>query len=149
MEHELMLCAPKDTLKPYKEPTSTYATDAGLDLFVSGEWAIPAGESLWVDHNTAVALPPGTFGWITGRSSTLYRRNLRVEQGIIDEGFRGSLWACVQNSNPFTVYIHSGDRLAQLIVLPTFKTWGPKRVFTVDSLPPSERGNNGFGSTGQ
>jgi dUTP pyrophosphatase len=118
--------------------------DAGLDLPTLGDWQIMSGESRDIGTGIRIAIPEGYYGRITGRSSAHRRLGLTVREGIIDSGFRGELFAYVTNENQHIVDITNGQHIAQLIVcpLPGF------RMQQVDTLPDSERGTKGFGSSG-
>lgn len=126
-------------------PTRGYADDAGLDLYTVGDHVIPAGAFRDVGCGVKVDIPAGHWAMITGRSSTLRRRGLLVNPGVIDAGWTGELFAGVQNLGAEDVHIGHGDRLAQLILLPApvvgrEPEWG--------RVPKKDRGENGFGSTG-
>jgi dUTP pyrophosphatase len=102
------------------------------------------GESRDLPTGIAVEFPAGYWGRITGRSSTLRKRGLFVNEGVIDAGYRGELLVYVTNRQSTRVEVASGERLAQLIVQPVVQApaeWS-------DELSPSDRGTNGFGSTG-
>lgn len=137
-----------------KEPTRAHAGDAGFDLYVtecpntaSGRWLIPKGEFVDVDCGISVELPKGVWAMITGRSSTLRKRRLLVATGIIDHGYRGKLFAGVQNLTQDPIVVEPGERLAQLIPFPLVAA--RLDLARVDVLNPSERGTQGFGSTGR
>ena len=128
-------------------PTRGHHDDAGLDLYVSERTEVPPGEFRDIPTNLAVELPVGTWGYLTGRSSTLRKRQLLVNPGVIDAGYRGELFSGVWNlgDNPATV--ETGDRIAQLILLPNLtKDYRPDYVDQFDTT--TTRGHNGFGSTG-
>lgn len=130
-----------------RTPTRAYADDAGLDLYVSTTTEIPPGEFRDVPCGVAVELPEGTWGLLVGRSSTLRKKRLLVNLGVIDVGYRGPLFAGVQNIDPEeTRVVTAGERVAQLIVLPNL-TEGlvPKPVTSLSDHP---RGLGGFGSSG-
>jgi dUTP pyrophosphatase len=130
-----------------KMPTRGYAGDAGYDLYVQEDIVIGPDAFADVPMGCAVELPPGVWGFITGRSSTLRKHNLLVTTGIIDTGYRGPLFAGVKNldfNRPFTA--EKGTRLAQLIPLPNLAD-GMLAV-EAQTLDPSERGTAGFGSSG-
>lgn len=130
----------------YEEPTRGYATDAGIDLYISRDTHVPAHGFVDVPSNTAVSLPPGTWGYLTGRSSTLRKKGLLVNPGVIDYGYTGELFSGVQNMTGEWVNLKAGERIAQLIVLPMVTH--EHKITTVDSIPDKERGSNGFGSSG-
>lgn len=126
-------------------PTKGYFGDAGFDLYCSESVDIEPGSWKDVDLGVSIQLPPKHWGLLTGRSSTLRRRGLLVNQGIIDNGYRGKLFANVVNMTDETVSVKEGERLAQLILLPVWD--GVMEV--AEELAPSARGDNGFGSTGR
>lgn len=121
--------------------------DAGVDLFCADSFCIQPSQFLDVCLGVEVQLPQGYWGMLTGRSSTLRRHQLMVNQAVIDQGYRGRLFAGIWNLGQEAVWILAGTRLAQLILLPL---WAPGRppVVEVDSLDSSARGSSGFGSTG-
>ena len=123
--------------------------DAGIDLFCSVATVIEPGGWADIPLGVEVQLPPGWWGQLTGRSSTLRDRRLLVSQGVIDNGYRGALFAGVWNLGTEPARVEVGDRIAQLILLPL---WRPEVtadvVVEVDRLGPSSRGRSGFGSTG-
>lgn len=137
----------KWTGEPEFEPTRTYADDAGYDLVVSEDTGIPAGEFRDVPCGISVELPERTWAMITGRSSTLRKRGLLVSTGIIDTGYRGPLFAGVQNLDELEAHwVSKGDRIAQLLLFSNTTMRYP--MLRVEALSPSKRGTNGFGSTG-
>lgn len=127
-------------------PTRTYHDDAGLDLYVSIGCTVPPGAFVDVPCGVAVQLPDWSWGFLVGRSSTLRKRALMVNPGIIDCGYRGELFAGVMNLGEQTQHLMPGDRIAQLIVLNNAtRKVTPKYV---EALDPHPRGTNGFGSSG-
>lgn len=127
-------------------PTRTHDDDAGYDLYVSELVVIGPGEFLDIPTGIAMQLPAGAWGMLTGRSSTLRKRGLLVNQGIIDTGYRGELFAGVWNLTLGQAVVQRGERLAQIIVMPnaTIDTY----VVEVNMLAESSRGIQGFGSSG-
>lgn len=130
-------------------PQRQHEGDAGFDLLVAGDWTIKPGEFVDIPSGVEqVELPAGVWALITGRSSTLRKRGLLVAQGIIDHGYRGPLFCGVQNLGSDDVEVKDGERLAQLIPMPL--TAAGLIVCQVDErkIESSDRGTNGFGSTG-
>jgi dUTP pyrophosphatase len=128
------------------EPQRAHEGDAGFDLFVSKPVRIAVGAFVDVPCGISVQFPPGVWGMITGRSSTLRKRGLLVAQGIIDNGYRGPLYAGVQNLGDKVQDVGAGERLAQIIPFPVLAdglSW-----VRVSKLAEHARGQNGFGSTG-
>jgi dUTP pyrophosphatase len=127
-------------------PTRAYPDDAGLDLYVVGDHHLQPGEFKDIPSGIAVELPSWSWGMLVGRSSTLRKRDLLVNTGIIDCGYRGELYAGVKNIGSQVAVIQHGDRIAQLIVMEN----STRRVDPVEVvyLGAHARGHKGFGSSG-
>lgn len=128
-------------------PTRSKEGDAGYDLYCVEDALVMPDEFLDIHIGIAVEFPAGIYGRIVGRSSTFRRRGLLCIEGIIDEGYRGELFAAVHNINPETpCQIYKGERLVQLIPMVNIApNLSPEFV---GQLSASERGADGFGSTG-
>lgn len=127
-------------------PSRGYSDDAGLDLFACENIRIAPGEHADIPTGVAVELPPGTWGMIIGRSSTLRKRNLLVNISVIDRGWRGDLFVNALNVSQDSVQVTQGERIGQLIILPNISEgWVPTFV---EALSDHPRGEKGFGSTG-
>lgn len=129
------------------EPTRAYLDDAGFDLYVKGDWVIQPHEFVDVDVNCAVKTPPNTWALLISRSSTMRKRGLLVATGVIDAGYTGPLFAGVFNLTDSPVHVEHGERLAQLILF--LNVTAHYQAQAVDTLPPTDRGTNGFGSSGK
>jgi dUTP pyrophosphatase len=129
--------------KPYKK----YSGDAGWDLFVSRPCDIAPGETVDVHTDIRLDMPPKTYARIVGRSSTLRKHNLLVNEAIIDNGYTGEMFVCIHNLGRSTFHVEPGMRLAQMI----FGSIDDIRWVEVDEITPDprKRGNAGFGSTGR
>lgn len=125
-------------------PAYAYPGDAGSDLVLVESAILAPGEARDLAVGFAIELPIGYWALIQGRSSTLRKRGLFVNPGVIDNGYRGPLFVYVRNDTKEPVAIESGDRLAQLILLP----YALPVVQEVIELSWSARGASGFGSTG-
>lgn len=130
-----------------KEPHRAHHDDAGLDLYVQQDYTIQPGTMVDLDLGTAIKTPPGTWALLTGRSSTMRNRGLLIAQGIIDTGYTGPLYATAYNLTEHTVEILAGERIAQLVILPNVTA--QTSLCHVAKLGPTERGPNGFGSSGR
>ncbi len=128
-----------------KRPTRAHPDDAGLDLYARGEkQTILPGSSAVFDTGVHDELPKGTMGLIFSKSGLNFKRGLTSE-GNIDEGYVGSVKVKLYNHSKMRCDIHSGDKISQLIVVPIVK---PTLEF-VETLEETERGDNGFGSSGR
>jgi dUTP pyrophosphatase len=100
-----------------------------------------------VGTGIAVALPPGYAGFVVPRSGLALRHGLSIVNapGLVDSGYRGELRVILVNHDPLTpVTLARGDRIAQLVVQRVERV----ELVEVAELPASERGTEGFGSTG-
>jgi dUTP pyrophosphatase len=139
---------PFKRLDPAAElPAQAHKGDAGLDLCSTIDVEVLPGERAMVPTGLSVAIPDGHAGLVLPRSGLASRRGLTLANapGLIDPGYRGEVTCAVVNlDRDQAVKIMRGDRIAQLVVvaLPQIlPSW-------VDELPPSSRGDGGFGSTG-
>ena len=122
-------------------PCRAHASDAGYDLYASEDVLLWGNRPKKVSTDISVVLPPDTVGDIRPRSS-LNARGINVAYGTVDSGYRGELKVVM--SAPF-YKVHKGDKIAQLVILPLVKTASE----VVTELPPSDRGEGGFGSSGK
>lgn len=127
-------------------PTRGHDDDAGLDIYLSEDYWVNPDQTIDVKTDVALQIPQGYWGMLVGRSSTLRKRGLLVNTGIIDEGYRGELFVNLHNPGKKSVQVKKGERLAQLIILPNFSMHMDLNV--VDRLDEHVRGELGFGSTG-
>ena len=130
-------------------PPPSYARpgDAGADLVTAEAVELGPGERAVVPTGLAIALPEGYAGFVHPRSGLGAKFGVTVVNapGTIDAGYRGEIKVTLLNTDlKEPVRFARGDRIAQLVVQrvehATFRE--------VDALPESERGANGFGSTG-
>lgn len=131
-------------------PLPAYATAgaAGMDLLAALDAPVmlPPGGRALVPTGLAVAVPPGHELQVRPRSGLALRHGIMVANspGTVDEDYRGELLVLLLNagSAPFTV--ERGMRVAQAILCPVVRaSWD-----LVETLEATERGANGFGSTG-
>ena len=130
---------------PYKGSDAS----AGLDLYAfieSGFVDIAAEATEKISTGLSFEIPEGYFGAIFARSGMATKRGLRPANcvGVIDSDYRGEVIIALHNDSHECQTIHSGDRIAQLVVLPYL----PVELCEVDDLSDTCRGNSGFGSTG-
>lgn len=127
-------------------PTRAYPGDAGLDLYsrLSVPVTIQPGDFQEIPTGLDVQPPAGYWLMVVGRSSAI-RRGLLVNLVVVDSGYRGRLVVGVTNVSRKAVRVEPGERLAQVVPMQNLHV-GVERV---ESLDPSERGSNGFGSSGK
>jgi dUTP diphosphatase len=132
-------------------PMPRYARpgDAGADLMSRVDVTLPAaGGRALVPTGIAVAIPEGFAGLVLPRSGLAMRHGITClnTPGLIDSGYRDEIAVLLVNTDPEDDYeVHRGDRIAQLVI----ERVEEASFAEVDRLPPSERGLDGFGSTGR
>lgn len=117
---------------------------AGYDLYAPSEHRLLPGEPHKVPLGIAMELPNSHVGIIKDRSS-MGAKGITVLGGVIDEDYRGEVMVVLLNTTNQVYAINEGDRIAQLVVLPS--PWF--EVKEVDKLNETVRGKGGFGSTGK
>lgn len=128
-----------------KLPTQQKPGDAGYDLSAVNIHGIAPGERQLIDTGVAVAVPHGYVGLLRERSGCAVKQGLQVMAGVIDSNYRGPVKALVLNNSDRTQWVNEGDRIAQMVVVPCLHI----PMGWVDELPETERGEQGFGSSGQ
>ena len=118
--------------------------------YVTGVEAVVAGGNIERAMTTgiALALPPGTAGFVQPRSGLALRHGVTClnTPGLIDSGYRDELKVLLVNLDPSESFeVHRGDRIAQLVIQQVERA----DFVVVDRLDDSERGLGGFGSTGR
>jgi dUTP pyrophosphatase len=129
----------KDAIMPRRE----HILDGGYDLF-SRTSAIIAPHSSWIfDTGVHMEIPAGYVGDVEPRSGTMVRQDILTD-GTIDAGYIGSICVKLFNHGTCDFKVEKGQKIAQLVI---------KKIITpeleeVDELEETDRGINGFGSTG-
>ena len=125
-------------------PTRAHQTDAGLDLYAPFGRLIKAGKSAVFDTGVHIELPHGTAGLLVSKSGLNVKRGITSE-GLIDEGYTGSIAVKLYNNSPYDYQVARGDKISQLVVIPIVTP----EIEIVDTLETTERGASGFGSSGR
>ena len=134
-------------------PTKAHDTDACFDLYAptgvhKGDFFwVPAHSSVMIDLGFATEIPEGYFAAVFPRSGTASKKHLRNSNcvGVIDAGYRGTWKVSLHNDSGQDQMVSYGDRIAQFCILPVLET----NLSLVDSLEDTDRGEGGFGSSGQ
>lgn len=132
-------------------PLPEYATQlsAGMDIRANLDEPItlqPLQRCL-VPTGLYIALPPGTEAQIRPRSGLALKKGITVlnAPGTIDADYRGEIGIILVNLSQEPFVIQDGERIAQMVVARYEQAvWKP-----VDSLEETERGEGGFGHSGQ
>lgn len=127
-------------------PCYAHEDDAGMDLCAACDMTIPAGEWARVPTGIAIELPRGTEAQVRPRSglAAKYGVTMLNSPGTIDAGYRGEVCVLMINHGKAPFEIHTGDRIAQLVIA----QYVHAELEVCDELSDTQRGMGGFGSTG-
>lgn len=128
-------------------PAYSREDDAALDLRASEPCRIHAGRVRLVETGVHIAVPQGCAALVLPRSGMACRDMVTVVNapGLIDPNYRGTIKVGLINHGGVAYDIERGDRIAQLLIVPV-----PRVTFEqVEELDDTERGADGFGSSGR
>ncbi len=123
------------------------AGDAGYDLRSMEELDIAPGGQALVRTGLHLAIPGGWVGLLRERS-LLATKRIYVHSGVIDSAYRGEVLLVLENAGQEPYHVSINDRVAQMLILPHYAA-PPTQVDSVALLGETERGERGFGSTGE
>ncbi len=126
-------------------PSHGSPESAGADLTASEAVTLAPGERAAVPTGIHVAIPPGHVGLVWPRSGLAVRHGIDTLAGVIDSDYRGEVKVVLVNHGREPFRIAPGDRIAQLLVQRVERAAFVSR----ETLPDTERGEGGFGSTGR
>lgn len=131
-----------------KTPTRGSADAAGYDLYAgtTKEIDIAPHSTVKIPTNIAMEIPNGYFGAIYARSGLATKKGLRPANcvGVIDSDYRGNIIVAIHNDTDEMMTIEPMERVAQIIIQPYLEV----EFIEVETLNDTDRGANGFGSTG-
>jgi len=145
-----------------KEPFRANSSDAGYDLFSTEYATLEPFQRKLISTGINVEIPEGFYGRVAPRSGLACKKGIDVMAGVIDSGYRGEIKVLLinfsfegYNSKPNAfeamfgsanrMEIKPGERIAQLIIEKCHTVeWKPMKT-----LEESQRGEQGFGSSGQ
>lgn len=140
-------------------PERAHTTDAGMDLRAREDKVVPAGGSAVFDTGVRLELPlftnydpfchdgydkSPTVGLITSKSGLYFNHNI-ISTGTVDYSYRGNIKVKLSNLGTEDYHVKRGDKISQLVILPILTP----EIEITDELEETERGTNGFGSTGK
>ena len=131
-----------------KEPIygSHLASGADIKANITQEIHIPPGESHLIPTGIRLQIPEGYEGQVRPRSGLALKHSVTVlnTPGTIDSDYRGELKIILINHGKSSYTVHNNDRIAQLVFSPVIQA----EFIQKKELAASDRGKNGFGSTG-
>ena len=125
-------------------PTRAHPWDAGLDLYAIEDGYIRCNQSRTFDTGVHIEIPEGYVGFIKSKSGLMVNYGI-VTDGTIDAHYTGSIKVCLFNHGASKYEVKKGDKIAQLVIVPCLLP----ELELVDNLEETDRGDNGFGSTGR
>jgi len=121
---------------------------AGIDLqaAVESEVVIFSGKTVAIPTGIAVAIPEGFEGQVRPRSGLARKFQIGIlnAPGTIDSDYRGEVTILLTNFGPEPFVVRRGDRIAQLVI----SRYERVAWEETQELPPTQRGDGGFGHTG-
>ena len=129
-----------------KMPLQARAGDAGMDLFSVVEMTLQPGERGLVGTGIKIELPEGYEAQVRPRSGLALKHGVTVlnSPGTIDAGYRGEVGVILINHGAEAFVVEKGMRVAQMVIQRVPEV----ELVAVESLSDSERGEQGFGSSG-
>ena len=127
-------------------PKRAHNTDAGYDLRekATNSEVVRSRSSVTIDTGVHIEIPEGYVGFLKSKSGLNVRHNITSE-GVIDSGYTGSIIVKLYNHGDEDYIINPGDKITQLVLLPIITP----EVEIVEEFKETERGDEGFGSTGK
>lgn len=125
-------------------PTKAHDVDAGFDLYTPEAFRLEAHKSASVDLGVHFEIPKGYVGFLKSKSGLNVHSGISGE-GVIDSGYTGSIVAKLYNNSDTDYMFYAGQKVIQIVFLPIPDV----ELNLVDEFKQTERGNNGFGSSGR
>ena len=125
-------------------PERAHAEDAGLDLRARESMVVEPGKPVSFDTGVHLEIPQHCCGLLVSKSGLLTKYGI-TSTGLVDEGYTGSIVVTLINNSKKNYLVRHGDKISQIVFLPVCNF--PLQV--VEELEKTDRGENGFGSTGR
>lgn len=126
-------------------PRYAHDGDSGMDVYATRSVTIPWYSFVKMPLNISCNIPTGYELQVRPRSGLAAKHGAVCAFGTVDMGYRGDIGVTLFNHTNKEVRIEKGDRVAQLVLAPVVRA----EIVETDVLDETERGSNGFGSTGR
>ena len=126
-------------------PNYAHEGDSGMDLYALEGVVVNAFGFCKLRTGVACEIPDGFELQIRPRSGLAAKKGVVAAFGTVDSGYRGAIGVTLFNHSGQAAEIAAGDRIAQLLVMPSYRF----RAQVVDTLDDTDRGEDGFGSSGK
>lgn len=134
-------------LEPWAyEPVRGHENDAGLDLRTPEDCVLHAHGSLIIDTGVAMAIPEGLYGRLESKSGLNVKYNVVSLGGTIDSGYLGNIVVKLYSMDSVDYQFAAGDKIVQIVLVPYIKA---NLKYVKKFSQKTERGTDGFGSTGR
>lgn len=127
-----------------KIPNYANKNDAGLDLYSVEDLIIKPNGRMAIRTGVKMEIPDGYVGLVWDKSGLAMKNGIKTMAGVIDSGYRGEIKVVLINLSNQDFEIKKGMKIAQMLIQ---KIEHPE-IEEVKELSESDRGGNGFGSTG-
>ena len=128
-------------------PQKAHTTDAGFDLRTPEEVVVEPRSSAIIDTGVHMEIPEGYVGMLKSKSGLNVKSGI-LSEGVIDAGFTGSIVAKLYNHSDTPKHFEKGDKITQIVIMP-IPFIEIDEVDNLGEFEASERGADGFGSTGR
>lgn len=125
-------------------PIKAHEEDAGYDLLSPEDVVVKGFGSAVIDTGVHIFIPSGYAGRICAKSGLNVNHNI-ISTGLIDAGYTGSIRVKLYNLSNNEYIVKRGDKISQIMFIPIESPW----LIKTDAFPETERGDNGFGSSGR
>tara|TARA_A100001391_G_scaffold192436_1_gene166700 strand:- start:824 stop:1267 length:444 start_codon:yes stop_codon:yes gene_type:complete len=142
-------------IRDVKLPTRANDNDAGIDFFIPNDWNdgapkwLSPGNDALIPSGIKVDVPEGYALMAFNKSGVATKKQLIAGAAVVDEGYQGELHIHVINAGGAVQRLIAGDKIMQFILIPMFYD-------KIEEVPEGElfeeesnRGDGGFGSTGE
>jgi len=126
-------------------PNYAHEGDSGMDVTTIDNVTIKPHSFVKVHTGLAAVIPEGYEIQVRPRSGLQSKYGIVGAWGTVDSGYRGEIGIALYNHNDDPYYVYAGDRVAQLVLAPVVRA----EIEETCSLDATERGSDGFGSTGR
>ena len=125
-------------------PTKAHRQDAGWDLYSRDTAVVKAGSSEIFDTGVHILIPDGYAGVLVSKSGLNVNKDL-TSTGLIDAGYTGSIKVKLYNHGTDDYIVFAGNKISQIMFVPIVDNVSFVRV---EEFEQTERGEDGFGSSG-
>ena len=128
-------------------PQKAHTTDAGFDIRTPEEVVIEPRSSAIIDTGVHMEIPEGYVGMLKSKSGLNVKSGI-LSEGVVDALYSGSIVVKLYNHSDTPKHFEKGDKITQIVIMP-IPFVELEEVYNLGEFEASERGADGFGSTGR